>query len=244
MKQFKTATKLTACMLAASMLAGCGTAERLSRIGQPPALSPLANPTSRSDYRPLTMPMPNPIQSTSVTNSLWRPGARAFFKDQRAKNVGDVMTVVINIQNERAQLAQSTSRTRTSGEDASVTGFFGVSPIENAEPHIAAEGESSYTGSGAVQRTENIRLRLAATVMQVLPNGNLAVSGRQEVRVNGDLRELFVQGVIRSEDIRADNTISWDRISEARISYGGRGTITDAQQPRYGQQVFDALFPF
>ncbi|MBY0509041.1 MAG: flagellar basal body L-ring protein FlgH, partial [Rhodospirillaceae bacterium] len=179
-----------------------------------------------------------------AANSLWRPGARAFFKDQRAKQVGDVMTVVVNIQNERAQLSAETQRSRQSGENASVTNFLGIGAIESATPKVGATGDSTFNGSGSVDRSETISIRLAAIVLQILPNGNLAVSGRQEVRVNGDLRELQVAGVIRPEDIRSDNTISWDKIAEARISYGGRGTITDVQQPRYGQQIFDIVFPF
>ena len=236
--------QIAVCLLAATALTGCSAAERLSRIGEPPVMTPVQNPTQNKDYRPVSMPMPTPMVLEPAPNSLWRPGARAFFKDQRAKQVGDVMTVVINIQNERAQLSQSTKRSRESGENASVTNIFGVSPIEAAEPHVGATGDSTFAGTGSVDRSENVNLRLAAVVLQVLPNGNLAVSGRQEVRVNGDLRELLVQGVIRPEDIKSDNTIAWDKIAEARISYGGRGTITDVQQPRYGQQVFDVLFPF
>lgn len=244
MNKHSTFAKVTALVLAGAALAGCGGIERLSRIGEPPSLTPVTSPTQRKDYRPVTMPMPTPMVLEPAANSLWRPGARAFFKDQRAKQVGDVMTVVVNIQNERAQLAQTTQRSRESGENASVTNFFNVNPIENAEPHVGAEADSTFSGTGSVDRSENISIRLAAVVLQVLPNGNLALAGRQEVRVNGDLRELQVAGVIRPEDIRADNTISWDKIAEARISYGGRGTITDVQQPRYGQQIFDVIFPF
>jgi flagellar L-ring protein precursor FlgH len=243
MKTSKTFAKITACLLAASTLAGCGAAERLSRIGEAPSLTPVTNPTQRRDYRPVSMPMPTPQILEPAANSLWRPGARAFFKDQRAKQVGDVMTVVVNIQNERAQLSASTQRSRESGENAAVSNFFGIAPIE-ADPHVGANADSTFSGTGSVNRSENISIRLAAIVLQILPNGNLAVSGRQEVRVNGDLRELQVAGVIRPEDIRADNTITWDKIAEARISYGGRGTITDVQQPRYGQQIFDVIFPF
>jgi len=244
MKRSTTFTKLTLCLLAASTLAGCGGMERLSRIGEPPAMTPVTNPTHRKDYRPVSMPMPTPMLLEPAANSLWRPGARAFFKDQRAKQVGDVMTVVVNIQNERAQLSASTQRSRESSENGALTSFFNISPLENAEPHVGAEADSNYSGTGSVDRSENVNLRLAAVVLQVLPNGNLAVAGRQEVRVNGDLRELEVRGVIRPEDIRSDNTITWDKIAEARISYGGRGTISDVQQPRYGQQLFDVLFPF
>jgi len=243
MKKSSTFAKLAACLLAASTLAGCGAAERLSRIGEAPSLTPVTNPTQRRDYRPVSMPMPTPQILEPAANSLWRPGARAFFKDQRAKQVGDVMTVVVNIQNERAQLSASTQRSRESGENAAVSNFFGIDQIE-ADPHVGANADSTFSGTGSVDRSENISIRLAAIVLQILPNGNLAVSGRQEVRVNGDLRELQVAGVIRPEDIRADNTITWDKIAEARISYGGRGTITDVQQPRYGQQIFDVIFPF
>jgi flagellar L-ring protein precursor FlgH len=195
------------------------------------------------------MPMPTPTILEPAANSLWRPGARAFFKDQRAKVVGDVLTVVVNIQNEKAQLSQQTSRTRSADEGVNAQGLFGINsnilraPLDG-EPQLQAGSTSNSTGTGAVNRSESINLRLAATILQVLPNGNLALSGRQEVRVNGELRELLVAGVIRPEDIRSDNTIAWDKIAEARVSYGGRGTITDVQEPRYGQQIFDILFPF
>jgi len=244
MKKSSALTKLTICLMAASTLAGCGGIERLSRVGEAPSMTPVMSPTQRKDYRPVSMPMPTPLILEPAANSLWRPGARAFFKDQRAKQVGDVMTVVVNIQNERAQLSASTQRSRESGENAAVSNFLGIGQIESATPHVGAEADSTFSGTGSVDRSENISIRLAAIVLQILPNGNLAVAGRQEVRVNGDLRELQVAGVIRPEDIRADNTISWDKIAEARISYGGRGTITDVQQPRYGQQIFDVIFPF
>lgn len=239
----KSSFRIAACLLAATALAGCGAAERLSRVGQNPALSPVTSPTQHRDYRPVSMPMPTPSILEPAANSLWRPGARAFFKDQRAKQVGDVLTVVVNIQNERAQLAQQTSRTRDNAEGVSAPNVFGIGPL-TGDPHLDATSTSNSTGNGTIARSESINLRLAATILQVLPNGNLALSGRQEVRVNGEMRELLVAGVIRPEDIRADNTIAWDKIAEARVSYGGRGIITDVQQPRYGQQIFDILFPF
>jgi flagellar L-ring protein precursor FlgH len=238
---------LITALMVGSALTGCSTAEQLSRIGQPPAMSAVTNPTQERDYRPVTMPMPTPIALEPAANSLWRPGARAFFKDQRAKEIGDVMTVVVNIQNERAQLSNETSRVRTNGgETASVNNFLNQDIIPGAisAPAVDFNSSSNYKGTGSIQRDESINIRLAAVVLQVLPNGNLAIAGRQEVRVNAELRELQVAGVIRPEDIRSDNTISWDKIAEARISYGGRGTISDVQQPRYGQQIFDVIFPF
>lgn len=236
--------QIAVCLLAATALTGCSAAERLSRIGEPPVMTPVQNPTQNKDYRPVSMPMPTPLILEPAANSLWRPGARAFFKDQRAKQVGDVLTVVVNIQNERAQLSAATSRSRASSENAAITNFMGVGGIEAANPQAAGTADSTFDGKGSVDRSESINIRLAAVVLQILPNGNLALSGRQEVRVNGDLRELQVAGVIRPEDIKSDNTISWDKIAEARISYGGRGTISDVQQPRYGQQIFDIIFPF
>jgi len=253
MASFFSRTGLSVVLMATTVLTGCTSAERLSRIGQPPALSAVSNPTQERDYRPVTMPMPTPIALEPAANSLWRPGARAFFKDQRAKEVGDVMTVVVNIQNERAQLSNETRRTRdNTSESLSVPNFFNqriipdmrTDPNASADPALEITSGSDYRGTGTIARDENINIRLAAVVLQVLPNGNLAIAGRQEVRVNSELRELQVAGVIRPEDIRSDNTISWDKIAEARISYGGRGTLSDVQQPRYGQQIFDVIFPF
>jgi len=238
---------LAAVLMAATALTGCSSMERLSRVGQPPALSAVTSPTQDRDYRPITMPMPTPIALEPSSNSLWRPGARAFFKDQRAKEIGDVMTVVVNIQNERAQLSNETRRTRDNArESVSINNFLNqdIVPGVNAAPAVDFNSQSDYRGTGEIQRDESINIRLAAVVLQVLPNGNLAIAGRQEVRVNNELRELQAAGVIRPEDIRSDNTISWDKIAEARISYGGRGSISDVQQPRYGQQIFDVIFPF
>lgn len=240
-----TIIRTIACLLAATALTGCAAAERLSRIGEPPAMTPVSSPTQNKDYRPVSMPMPTPLVMEPAANSLWRPGARAFFKDQRAKLVGDVMTVVVNIQNETAQLQQQTQRTRSgSSESATITNFFGLGAIGSPNPAINATSDSNYDGKGTASRSETIIVKLAAVVLQVLPNGNLVVAGRQEIRVNNDLRELKVTGVIRPEDIRSDNTITSEKIAEARISYGGRGIITDVQQPRYGQQIFDVIFPF
>lgn len=254
---FKRPLRLTLLLTAATALTACNAAERLSRVGEPPAFSPIVNPTEMKDYRPVSMPMPSPQPANFAPNSLWRPGARAFFKDQRAKDVGDILTVVVNIQNETAQLANDTRRTRQNvSETASLPNFLNASisalgSIKNASgtasqaaPAVSATSGSDFEGKGAINRSETISISLAAVVLQTLPNGNLAIAGHQEVRVNGELRQLRVAGVIRPEDIAADNTIPWNKIAETRIEYGGRGTLSDVQQPRYGQQIFDILFPF
>lgn len=238
-----------ALVLSATALSGCSNLERLTRVGQAPSMSPVANPTEQKDYRPVSMPMPTPVSLNPSANSLWRPGARAFFKDQRAGMVGDVLTVVVAIQNESASLNAETRRTRDNvTETLNVNNLFNaqnrILPGKNQTPALDIESGSDHRGSGNVTRDETVNIRLAAVVLQILPNGNLAIAGRQEVRVNNELRELTVAGVIRPEDIGSDNTISWDKIAEARISYGGRGSLSDVQQPRYGQQIFDIVFPF
>ncbi|MBB4266719.1 flagellar L-ring protein precursor FlgH [Roseospira visakhapatnamensis] len=238
--------------LAAGGLSGCKTMQRLAEVGDDPTMSEVENPTLRRDYKPVSMPMPVPEVATPNPNSLWRPGARAFFKDQRASEVGDILTVVVAIEGESASLNSTLSRDREGTEGAGVTNFFGLEsgfseifPNEIDPSNLVNFGSSSdHTGTGAIARAETINIRLAAVVLQVLPNGNLVIAGRQEVRVNGELRELTVTGVIRPQDVRSDNTIEWDKIAEARISYGGRGTVSDLTEPRYGQQIYDILFPF
>ena len=242
---------LLAAGLAVLMLSGCGAAERISNIGQPPEMSQITDPTATSNYQPIALPMPAPEPVERQAASLWRPGSRAFFRDQRASRVGDILTVTIDI-DDSAALSNSTATTRATGEDAALNALLGyeadladVFPetIDNA--NLADfDSDSSNSGSGSVDRAEEISLRIAVLITQVLPNGNLVVQGRQEVRVNFELRELIISGVIRPEDVRADNTVGYDQIAEARISYGGRGQLTDVQQPRYGEQLFDIIMPF
>jgi len=233
-------------------LVGCGnTLERIARVGEEPPLSAIENPTAQTAYKPVSLPMPAPIEDTRQPNSLWRQGSRAFFKDQRASRVGDILTVVIAIDDE-ASLNNTTSRTRSADESAGLDNLLGYESYLNnlfddgAIPSelVNADSASNTTGDGSVDRTEEIDLRMAAIITQVLPNGNLVVQGTQQVRVNFEMRNLSVQGVIRPEDITAVNEVPYDKIAEARIAYGGEGTISDVQQPRYGQQIYDILFPF
>lgn len=246
------AARVLAVAVAAASLAACNAGQRLSEVGGPPRMSQIENPVETKTYRPVSMPMPTPQQVEPGTNSLWRPGARAFFEDQRAGDVGDILTVLINIEGDRASLSNSTSRARGANESAGLPAFLGFESQlgaflpDEVQPDnlIGAESESGTTGTGTIRRSETIETKLAAVVTQVLPNGNLVVAGRQEVRVNNELRELAVTGVVRPQDISSGNTILLEKIAEARISYGGRGTLSDVQQPRYGQQIFDIIFPF
>ncbi|MBN8962023.1 MAG: flagellar basal body L-ring protein FlgH [Rhizobiales bacterium] len=241
---------LTATLLATATLAsGCSSIDRLSAIGEKPALTSIDNPTTQPGYKPVQMPMPKPEPASYAANSLWRNGSRAFFKDQRAHQVGDILTVTVNF-TDKANIANETQRSRTNKEDTGVTDFLGSKLLTGDAAKVlpgkvlTADSTASSDGKGSVQRQENLQTSVAAVVTQVLPNGNLVVEGKQEIRVNFEIRELVVAGIVRPEDIQSDNTIDSSKIAQARIAYGGRGQITDVQQPRYGQQVLDVLLPF
>ena len=234
--------------LTGSLLSGCAAVDRLKTIGQAPPLSAVDNPTARPGYKPVQMPMPAAQPASYNPNSLWRNGSRAFFKDQRAHQVGDLLTVQVNI-TDKAIIANETQRSRDTKEDSCIDNFFGKSkvPIMNsAVPTriFTSDSSTSLDGKGSVNRSEALQTNVAAVVTQVLPNGNLVVDGRQEIRVNFEIRELIVAGIVRPEDIQSDNTIDSSKIAQARIAYGGRGQITDVQQPRYGSQVLDVILPF
>jgi flagellar L-ring protein precursor FlgH len=238
-------------LVAALMLASCGTLDKIERIGKPQPLSPIAVPANIAAGSPVYLPQPFPEPNLQKPNSLWIAGSRSFFRDPRAQRVGDILTVNIDI-GDQAQIANTTSRSSSAAETSGATNFLGLeSKLQNILPNavspeslIDLNSESSNTGTGSVNRSETISLRVAAVVTQVLPNGNLVIQGQQEVRVNNEVRELLVSGVVRPEDITNTNIIPHTKIAEARISYGGRGLITDVQQPRYGQQFFQAIWPF
>ncbi len=231
-----------------SAAGGCSAIDRITQIGEQPKLAAIENPTSQPGYKPVQMPMPKPEVASYNANSLWRNGSRAFFKDQRAARIGDILTVTVNF-TDNANINNETKRDRTSKEDSGISDFIGAQTITQAHKILpgkllTTDSTSKYDGSGSVDRKENLKTNVAAVVTQVLPNGNLVVEGKQEIRVNFEIRELIVAGIVRPEDIQSDNTIDSSKIAQARIAYGGRGQITDFQQPRYGQQFTDILLPF
>ena len=239
---------LTALLLS---LSACNTMDRLDEVGMAPKMASVQDPSRIAGATPVHMPMPAPVLNDQQPNSLWQVGSRAFFRDQRASRVGDILTVVITI-NDTAQLKDETVRARTNSDSANMSNFFGLeSQLNRVLPNAVSPSSlvnmgsaTSNDGKGSINRSEQINLRVAATITQILPNGNLVLAGKQQIDVNYDLRELLVSGVVRPEDISAENTVSYDQIAEARISYGGRGQIQDVQQPRVGSQVFDILMPF
>jgi flagellar L-ring protein precursor FlgH len=228
---------------------GCSGIDRLSQIGEQPRLSSIENPTTQPGYKPVQMPMPKPETVSYNPNSLWRNGSRSFFKDQRAHQIGDLLTVTVNI-TDQANFANETQRSRSATEDSGITAFLGSSLFGQRAQSVlpgrflTADSAMGTDGKGSITRQETLQTNVAAIVTQVLPNGNLVVEGKQEIRVNYEKRELIVAGIVRPEDIQSDNTIDSSKIAQARIAYGGHGEISDIQQPRYGSQVMDVLLPF
>jgi flagellar L-ring protein precursor FlgH len=239
----KILSKIAALALMGASLAGCGAIDRIENIGQAPALAPVGNPAEREIVA--RIPRAQPI--THANNSLWQPGAKSFFRDPRASQVGDVITVNISVA-DTAKMQNSTARSRANSDSADMTNFFGletVLPTGMTPGSLVNLGsDSSNTGTGSIARSESINLTLAALVAQVLPNGNFVIDGHQQVRVNNELRDLKVTGIVRAEDITQDNTVNLAQIAEARISYGGQGTVSDVQQPRYGSQLYDIIMPW
>ena len=254
--------KMIVLMMVLPLVASCGAAGRLAHVGRAPQFTTVeavaAPAAERSIARPdLVEQLPaGPVaaaapQQAAPSASLFRSGAGALFRDQRASSTGDIVTIRINVA-DRATVDNSTSRTRTGSENAGLASLFGLeNPLRRVLPgnpdtsNIVDVGSTSQSsGTGTTERSERINMTMAAVVTNVLPNGNLVVRGRQEMRVNFELRELIVTGIIRPQDIARDNSIRHSQIAEARISYGGRGHLTDVQQARWAQQIYDALVPF
>jgi flagellar L-ring protein precursor FlgH len=248
-----TAYKLAATVFLVALLGGCATMDQIASVGETPKLTAIENPTVQPGYQPVSMPMPPPEQAYYQPNSLFSNQAKGFFKDQRAHKVGDILLVQVTIA-DKAQIANTTASSRSGANGAGVGGVLGslftaaagAGPLAAVDPSKAVDVNSTManTGAGSVNRSETVDTQVAAVVTQVLANGNLVIEGHQEVRVNFEIRDLIVAGIVRPEDIGSDNTIPSSKIAEARIAYGGRGQITDVQQPRYGQQVMDAILPF
>ncbi len=244
--------RTTAMALVIGAVSGCNMFTRLSEVGDGPQLADIQNPVAAPGYQPVSMPMPAPQIVEDNPNSLWRAGAKAFFKDHRAKEVGDILTVRLAL-DDSATLENTTERDRSDNEDFDFNDFLGYEDaLDSVLPEsIDAPGQivnfssvHSTEGEGDITRSEQVNLEFAAIVTQILPNGNLVIMGRQEVRVNAELRELLVTGIVRTSDIDTDNTVDHTKIAEMRVGYGGRGSLSDLQQPRWGMQIWDIIFPF
>lgn len=258
-------------------LSGCGAAGRLANVGKAPKMSPMdtldapyiepslgERGAGRLARAGAAYPAPHHEPATEAgraalsrpaaavapqvpSASLFRTGAGAFLRDQRASRIGDILTIRIRI-DDSAEVANTTSRSRSGNESGGIPSLLGLEKLlpSSLDPSnlVSTNSASNNVGAGSSVRSERVDMTVAALVTDVLPNGNLLIKGRQEVRVNFELRELIVTGLVRPEDIARDNSIAHSQIAEARISYGGRGQLTDVQQARWGQQIYNALFPF
>ncbi|MGZ9812588.1 flagellar basal body L-ring protein FlgH [Pseudoroseicyclus sp. H15] len=230
------------------VLAAC---DRVLEVGQPPPLSPVAMSEEHlammSPGLPIeTQPILAPAELTAA--SLWTGERGSLLGDRRAMTRGDILTVVIEI-DDSASISNASGRSRSSSQDLAIPEFLALPQIidqngPNLDPAVGLTSSSAYSGDGSVSRNEQLTLRIAATVTEVLPNGVLQIQGRQEVRVNNELRELLVDGYARPADITRQNEITYDKIAAARISYGGRGLISDVQRPRWADEISEVLLPF
>jgi flagellar L-ring protein precursor FlgH len=231
-------------------LSACGA----GGLGQPPEMTSIgfaadnAQPILTAERAALSVPAPQPARYAYQQSSLWDTSADGLLGDRRARTLGDILTVAIEI-DEEAEMRNSTKANREGSVEGSVDAFFGIENVLppgalKLRPEVGLQGGSDFNGTGSTKRNEKLTLRVAATVVEVLPNGHLVIQGDQEVRVNNELRDLQVTGIVRPMDISRYYEISYDRIAGARILYGGRGQITAAQQPRWGQQATDRYMPF
>ena len=235
-------------VLGLALLSACG---RLDHVGKEPSFTPANETPEHVAMLWQGLPTSTQPQRAVDNSSLWSGERQSLLGDRRAVRKGDILTVVIEI-DEEAEISNGTSRSCSGDESMGVSNLFGVPQRidehlpDGASMATAVElgSSSSSTGKGSVKRNEKLTLRIAATIVDVLPNGVLAINGSQELRVNFEMRELLVTGFVRPEDISRQNEITYDKIASARVSYGGRGQISDVQQPRYGQQLLDVVLPF
>jgi flagellar L-ring protein precursor FlgH len=224
-----------------SLLAGCNS-QSVKEIGRAPSMSPVGTGLQFTKSNEVAL-YPKQPQDVATGYSLWNDRKSALFKDARALNIGDILTVTIAI-DDSAKFDNTTDRSRSStwskkfglnGDDSSNS--LGLSA------DISNDSETSNKGDGSIERTEKLSLQVAVVVTGRMENGNLLISGSQEVRVNQELRVLNLAGIVRPLDVDANNKVSYEKIAEARISYGGRGRLSEVQNPPVGQQFLDIFSP-
>ncbi len=248
-------------LLLTLLLPGCNLATNLSTIGEPPQMTQIKDPRDVPGYEPVHMPMPEAMPvATGQTNSLWQAGSRAFFKDQRAGKIGDVLSVEVLVDRKQT-MRMNPEITRDSKLSTTVSEVLGQSlPMQkrlakalpgqkNSAPGrlsdwVDMESNPSQKSTATYDVQDKMQFTMAAVIVQILPNGNMVIQGREEVRLVNELREIEIKGIIRREDISSNNTVSSQKIANLRISYGGRGDLSDAQSAPWGQQYLNKLLPF
>ena len=234
----------------ASLLTNCAAIDQIEQLGEPVALAPIDNPAAKPGYKPVQMPMPNPQPAVYNPNSLWRNGSRLLQRSARASSRRHSDRQGQGQHQRHRGVRRPNQLTRTSTEDTEISNFIGANTIKGAAQAVlpgsvlTASGNSQMNGQGTINRSDQLVTNIAAVVTQLLPNGNMVIEGKQEIRLNNEVRELIVAGVVRPEDIQSDNAIELPKVAEARLAYGGRGTLTNIQTERWGQQVADIILPF
>lgn len=239
-------------------LCSCNIGERLDRVGRTPDFKKVStyeeeiyDTYAAKGLTDIIQEANNEETTYKTSNSLWRPGSRAFFRDKRARSVGDIIKVIITVQ-DKAKMDNQTQSSRNDTSNLGVPNLFGLEAemgkvLPNAvDPSklVGIRSADANSGLGKIDRKETVNTAFAATVVKVLPSNNLVIKGTQEIKINTEVREITVEGIVRPEDINSQNAVKLDQIAEARVTYGGRGNISDYQQPRYGKQIFDAISPF
>lgn len=248
------------------VLTGCRWGEQLSTLGEPPNMTRIQDPTANPGFVPVTMPLPPMQASARDSNSLWEPGSRAFFKDQRANRVGDIVTATVEV-NQAESMKMTPNIKRENKGLLTVGSMMGLENVTNRVFHNSrdknADGSAKHNhlanpngslinfdskpelkGQAEYKVDDNIQFKIACYVVQMLPNGNMVIQGRQEIRLVNELREITIMGIVRREDITASNTVHSNKIAEMRISYGGRGDLSDMQSFPIGQQFLNKVMPF
>ncbi len=241
------------CVMPCMMLGACTGAQvdRMKWVGKEPPMQEMKDPSEGK--QPVKWPLEQMRKSNvkASSNSLWGNSSKDYFRDQRARKIGDILMVNVSIK-DKANFDNKTERSRSSSEGLGAPNLFGVEKLATAflpgkadtSKLLSVSGDMKNTGEGVIEREEEITTDVSAVVTQVMNNGNMVIYGSQEVRVNHEIRQLTIEGVIRPGDISPQNTVESKRIAEARISYGGRGLISDVQQPRVGSQIIDILSPW
>jgi flagellar L-ring protein precursor FlgH len=195
---------------------------------------------------------PEPEMPARQEGSLWhdRGLLSNLFMDQKARTVGDIVTIRV-AESATASNEAATKSQRTSSMAAGIDNFFNLEqrypPSEaffNPFSKVEAALESGFDGGGSTTRSGSLSTYITARVTQVLPNGNLKILGTREVKINNEAQTIALTGIIRPKDISPDNVILSTYVSDAKIEYAGVGVINDRQRPGWLGRLFDVAWPF
>jgi flagellar L-ring protein precursor FlgH len=196
------------------------------------------------------MALPEPEEG-----SLWSDAVGiSLFTDQQARRIGDIVTVRI-VEDPEAELNANTKTSRSSGVSAGKLKLFGyMKALAEKNPRLAqnpgeddlfsAALDSDFDGKGSSDRDGHVKAYVAARVVQVLPNQNLYIQGRREIRVNNETQYIVVSGLVRPQDIGPGNEVSSAYLADARIVYSGIGPLADKQKPGWLGRIVDHVWPF